>query len=224
MSLESVMARVGELQQLIEPRARTTAASPGGANFAQQLSAARGVPAALLAGAGAAGTGLPAWQAGPAGTQALPGAAGGSAAGAQRAALAAAELGVTEAPPGSNDSPRIAEYRQAMRGAPGVGPWCAYFVSWVSRQAGTPLGETGQGFAAVDAVYAWAQRTGRAVPNSAGAPARPQPGDLIVWDEHMGLVESVDPDGTVRTIEGNSSDMVARRTHAAGSALGYVRL
>jgi hypothetical protein len=30
--------------------------------------------------------------------------------------------------------------------------------------------------------------------------------------------------GTVHTIEGNSSDQVIRRTHAAGSALGYVRV
>lgn len=218
MSVETVMARVGELQQLIDPRAR--AAPPAGANFAQQLTAAQGVPAGLLAGAG---TGVPAWQPAVTGAAAVPGAAATPAA-AQRVGLAAAELGVTEAPPGSNDSPRIAQYRQAMQGNPGVGPWCAYFVSWVSQQAGTPLGEVGQGFASVDAVYAWAQRTGRAVPNSPGAPARPNPGDLIVWDEHIGLVESVDPDGTVHTIEGNSSDMVARRTHDAGSALGYVRL
>jgi YD repeat-containing protein len=53
---------------------------------------------------------------------------------------------------------------------------------------------------------------------------QPQPGDLIVWDEHIGLVERVDPNGTVHTIEGNSSDQVIRRTHAAGSALGYVRV
>jgi len=220
MSVESVMARVGELQQLIDPRARPAQHPTGTGNFAQQLSAAQGVPAALLAGAGPA---TPAWQAGVTGAAPLTGPPG-SATGTQRVALAAAELGVTESPPGSNNSPRIAEYRAAMRGAPGVGPWCAYFVSWVGQQAGTPLGESGQGFASVDAVYAWAQRTGRAIPNTAGAPATPQPGDLIVWDEHIGLVESVGADGTVTTIEGNSSDMVARRTHAASSALGYVRL
>ena len=41
----------------------------------------------------------------------------------------------------------------------------------------------------------------------------PQPGDLIVWDEHIGIVESVAADGSIRTIEGNSSDQVARRTY-----------
>ncbi len=219
------MARVGELQQLADPRARVAAppvAAPSGSTagaFAQQLSTAAGQttgtwnPSLVGLAPGGAGVGV----AGPA-------APAGTGTGARRVAVAAGEIGVTEHPPGSNNGPRIAEYRAAMRGAPGVGPWCAYFTSWVAQQAGTPLGETGQGFASVDAVYAWAQRTGRAVPNSPGAPAQPQPGDLIVWDEHIGMVESVDPDGTVHTIEGNSSDQVIRREHAAGSALGYVRL
>ncbi|MBI5104846.1 MAG: CHAP domain-containing protein, partial [Solirubrobacterales bacterium] len=56
--------------------------------------------------------------------------------------------------------------------------------------------------------------------------AVPQPGDLIVWDEHIGIVESVNPDGSMTTIEGNSSDAVTRRQHGAGGdgAVGYVRL
>ena len=55
---------------------------------------------------------------------------------------------------------------------------------------------------------------------------QPQPGDLIVWDEHIGVVESVGADGTIATIEGNSSDQVSRRTYAPGErpAVGYVRL
>ena len=65
----------------------------------------------------------------------------------RRSQLAQAEVGVAEQPPGSNDSPRIAQYRQATAGS-GVGPWCAYFVSWAARQAGAPLGDQGQGFGA----------------------------------------------------------------------------
>jgi hypothetical protein len=146
----------------------------------------------------------------------------GGTAGLRALQAAQAEVGVTEQPPGSNDSPRIAMYRQATAGS-GVGPWCAYFTSWAAAQAGAPLGEAGQGFGSVDALYAWAQRTGRAVP---AAGTRPNPGDLVVWDEHIGIVESVDPDGTIHTIEGNSSNMVARRTHDASGdgAVGYVRL
>ena len=132
------------------------------------------------------------------------------------------ELGVAEQPPGSNDAPRIAQYRQATAGS-GVGPWCAYFVSWAAREAGVPIGDAGQGLGLVDDVWAWAERSGKAVP---AAGATPQPGDLIVWDEHIGVVESVAADGTITTIEGNSSDAVSRRTYGAdgGGAVGYVRL
>jgi surface antigen len=54
----------------------------------------------------------------------------------------------------------------------------------------------------------------------------PAPGDLIVWSgRHVGIVESVDPDGSIHTIEGNSSNAVSRRTYGAdgGGATGYVR-
>jgi hypothetical protein len=127
-------------------------------------------------------------------------------------------------PPGSNDSPRIAQFRAATAGAPGPGPWCAYFTSWAAKEAGVPLGNSGQGFGRVDDVYAWAQSAGRANPISSGQP--PQPGDLIVWDEHIGIVESVGPDGSIRTIEGNSSDQVARRNYGkdGGGAIGFVRM
>lgn len=192
MSVEAVIARIAEIDRALNPRPATAAA---GTDFAQLLrsQSVAGVPS-FVAGA--------------------PG-GGGSAV----ASFAAGEVGVTEQPPGSNDAPRIAEFRTATAGS-GVGPWCAYFVSWAAKQAGTPLGEAGQGFGSVDALYAWAQRTGRAE----GSSYTPKPGDLIVWDEHIGIVESVAPDGTVSTIEGNSSDMVARRQHAPGSMLGFVKM
>jgi hypothetical protein len=134
------------------------------------------------------------------------------------------EIGQAEQPPGSNNSARIAQYRQATAGS-GVGPWCAYFTSWAAREAGVPLGDNGQGFGRVDDVYAWAQKSGKAIPNTGGN-VTPQPGDLIVWDEHIGVVKNVDADGTIHTIEGNSSDRVSERTYAPGArpAIGYVRL
>jgi hypothetical protein len=129
------------------------------------------------------------------------------------------ELGVAET--SENDSPRISVYRNATAGAPGPGPWCAYFVSWLAKESGSPLGDAGQGFGSVDDVWAWAQSAGRAVPTGTGTP---QPGDLIVWDEHIGMVERVLPDGRIQTIEGNTSDHVGRRIHPAGSAIGFVRM
>jgi len=202
MSVVDVLERIAELRAGLVPPAPVAPpvmAAAGSATFSALLdSAGAAVPLAAPASAVPAG----------------PGGAGVLAA-VQR------EVGVAEQPPGSNDSPRIAQYRQATAGS-GVGPWCAYFTSWAAREAGMPLGDSGQGFGRVDDVYAWAQRTGRAVPNGPGVALRP--GDLIVWDEHIGVVEAVLPDGSVQTIEGNSSDQVARRTHAAGSALGYVRM
>src|SRR5262245_65613863 len=117
----------------------------------------------------------------------MPATTGTGASGALSAAQS--QVGVSEQPPGSNDSPQIAEYRTATAGS-GVGPWCAYFVSWAAAQAGTPVGEAGQGFGSVSALYAWAQRTGRATPADQGV--QPTPGDLIVWGgRHIGIVESV---------------------------------
>jgi CHAP domain len=198
MSIEMAIARVAELHSALGAPA-PVAAPPAAANptaFASML------------GAQQAGAVAP---------------TGGGPAGQQIVALVQGEVGQAEQPPGSNDSPRIAQYRQATDGAPGPGPWCAYFTSWAAKLAGVPLGDHGQGFGSVDAVYAWAQSSGKAIP--AGSQP-PQPGDLIVWDEHIGVVEAVTPDGKIQTIEGNSSDKVSRRTYGAdgGGAIGFVRL
>jgi hypothetical protein len=208
MTLTTTLARIDELRGLLAPPPVVqTGGAAAPAAFASALQAA--APATATAS-----TSSP---------LALTPATGGTNAG--RAALAAAqgEVGQAEQPPGSNDSPRIAQYRNATAGS-GVGPWCAYFVSWAARQAGAPLGDSGQGFGRVDDVWSWAERTGKAMP--AGGGQAPQPGDLIVWDEHIGIVESVGADGSIHTVEGNSSDRVSRRTYGAdgGGAVGYVRL
>ena len=204
MSLQAVFARIAQIDEIVSPRPPAASTAMGASGF---LSALDGVQHSSSLAAPAA---APMLGAGTAGQGAL--------------AAAQAEVGVAEQPPGSNDGPRIAEYRTATAGS-AVGPWCAYFTSWCASQAGVPLGEVGQGFGSVDALYAWAQRTGRAVP--AGQGVSPSAGDLIVWGgRHIGIVESVDPDGSIHTIEGNSSNAVSRRTYGpdGGGATGYVRL
>lgn len=197
MSFDVAMARMTQLQSLMNPAVAAPVAAPT-TSFATQLRSAA-TPVTLSADAPA------------------------STAGQAIVNLVRQEVGVAEQPPGSNDSPRIAQFRQATAGS-GVGPWCAYFTSWAAREAGVPLGDNGQGFGRVDDVYAWAQKAGKAVPNTGDV--KPQPGDLIVWDEHIGVVESVGADGTINTIEGNSSDKVSTRSYPPGSrpAIGYVRL
>jgi CHAP domain len=211
MSIDVALARMAQLQVAFTPQAAQDAQPTTAATATATATA----PTADFASA--LGTAQGAAIASP-----MPG-GGGTSAGLAALAAAKGEVGVAEQPPGSNDSPRIAQFRQATAGS-GVGPWCAYFVSWAARQAGAPIGDQGQGFGRVDDVYAWAQRTGKAIPAGDGVP--PQPGDLIVWDEHIGIVDSVEPNGTIHTVEGNSSDKVSERTYGpdGGGAVGYVRL
>ena len=200
MALSDVLIRIETLQAAFQPRVTPPSSGAVQGAFATQLQSAGGAAPASFAG---------------------PLAPGGTPAGQAALNIAGAEIGVAEQPPGSNDSPRIAEYRTATAGS-GVGPWCAYFTSWVARQAGTPLGDRGEGFGSVDQLYAWAQRAGRAVANGPGVV--PRPGDLIVWDEHVGIVEQVLPGGRIQTLEGNSSNRVSRTVHDFSAALGYVRM
>jgi hypothetical protein len=144
--------------------------------------------------------------------------------GAARVALALRELGVAEDPPGSNDSARIAEYRTATARS-GVGPWWAYFTSWIGAQAGTPLGAGGQGEGYVPTMANWLRGDGRYVTPTQGTP---RPGDLVFFDwerdgelDHIGLVESVTADGRVHTIEGNADGAVRQRDYAASQIAGY---
>jgi hypothetical protein len=212
MSVEAVLTRIQEIRTGLDPQAApapaTSPVTAAPVTFAGQL----GTATATLSSPATSALATPA----------LAGVQGGTA-GQRMVALAQAEVGQAEQPPGSNDSPRIAEYRSSTAGS-GIGPWCAYFTSWLGRQSGAPLGESGQGFGSVGALAAWAQRTGRGIPASAGPP---QPGDLVVWgSQHIGIVESVGADGSVHTIEGNSSDAVTRRSYGpdAGGATAYVRV
>ena len=212
MTLDVAMMRVSELQTMLAPSVPVTARGTAGAASAASGAASPTSFAAMLGQPAAApGAGSP----NPS--------VGGTGAGRAALAVAQAEVGQAEQPPGSNDSPRIAQYRKATAGSM-VAPWCAYFVSWAAREAGAPLGDSGQGFGAVSDVWDWGQRTGKAfTPDQ----RPPQAGDLIVWDgRHMGMVESVGADGSVHTIEGNSSDSVIRRVHGpdGDGATGYVRL
>lgn len=212
MSLEATIARVSELQaQLgLRPtmpmRAVVTANEAQTINrFAPQLQQAQAsAPAARVSAAAAVGT--------------APAAGG---VGERMVSLAQSELakGVVESPPGSNNSPDIARYRTATEGS-GVGPWCAYFVSYIAKQAGVPIGDRGQGMGLVDDITAWARRTGKFFPNE----GTPKPGDIALFDEHIGIVEKVMPDGRVQLIEGNSSNRLQQVMRSRGELIGFARL
>ena len=68
------------------------------------------------------------------------------------------------------------------------------------------------------AASARAGRTGRLV-------SQPQPGDLILFGtSHVGIGQSVNPDRSLTTVEGNASSAVSVEQHSPSEATGFVRL
>jgi hypothetical protein len=240
MTLEATLERVSAIRQALADPATLLGASgsvTGGAEAPPASAAAGGSSfAAALEQASAVAEPSPAPPdlGSPYSLQGLQGVAGssplsatglgvGGSPSARIVAIAESQLGQTEQPPGSNESPAIAEYRGATAGAIPGDPWCAYFASWVARQAGEPIGEGGRGAGAVSEVWSWAQSSGRAIPNGPGVV--PQPGDLIVFgDEHVGIVRDVLPDGQIQTIEGNYENKVAANVRSPTEATGYVNM
>lgn len=103
--------------------------------------------------------------------------------------------------------------------------WCADFVSYCAQKAGLHVNT------------ASAQGVQDAITKQGGWKGKnnPQPGDAVTfawngkggWADHVGIVEKTFKDKSgklwIQTIEGNSSDQVARRTYPADSAVikGY---
>lgn len=124
--------------------------------------------------------------------------------------IARAEIGVGEAPNGSNDGPGVRKY-QAVTGAYRA-PWCASFCQWVWMRAGIgPLANRSASAYYIGS-YAQAHRWTRSTP---------APGCGVVYrigQGHIGIVESVFRDGTFEAIEGNEANAV-RRMHRSPSVV-----
>ena len=133
--------------------------------------------------------------------------------------LAQRELarGVHEIPDGSNRSPDIRRYDRATVGSMYGAPWCAYFASYIAKQAGVPIGYGGAGIGYVPYIREWARATGR-------VRRTPKPGYLITFPEHVGIVEHVYANHTLSSIEGNAGNAVRREYHSWGEAVDYVQI
>lgn len=128
----------------------------------------------------------------------------GAAGKAEVLALARQELGVCEQPAGSN----CVKYNTAYYGREVSGeayPWCCVFLWWLFWKAGlSALFYGGKKTASCGALARYAKAQGRYV--EAGY----QPGDLVLFCfdggviQHIGLLERVEADGTLVTIEGNT--------------------
>lgn len=103
--------------------------------------------------------------------------------------------------------------------------WCACFVSWCADQCGYIDAGVIPKFALVSDGVHYFQSKGQWQDGS----YTPKPGDIIffTWSgdgsaDHVGFVENV-TDGTVNTIEGNTTDSCARRSYPLGGymILGY---
>jgi hypothetical protein len=206
VAVEDVLARISEIESLAARFAGHAGSAPT-TDFAQTLSRASLAPGTVRS---------PSTQALVAvGTAPAPGQAG-----TRALAVAQGEIGVAEEPSGSNDGPRIRDYRAADGSSAGM-PWCATFVSWAAKSVGAPIGENGQGYASVADIEAWGRRTGRYVPVT----EEPRPGDIVLYgSRHVGLVESVGPGDHLTTVEGNHGNKVARVDRRRDEVTGYVRL
>ena len=124
------------------------------------------------------------------------------------------QLGQCENPPGSNST----KYGKWF-GVDGVA-WCAEFQVWSFNQVpgGAALIHNLHTYYSGDILEA-GRRLGEEVPLEQAAP-----GDIVIFDwgdggitDHIGIVESHTPGSTtVHTIEGNTSDCVARRDRTEG--------
>jgi len=85
-------------------------------------------------------------------------------------------------------------------------PWCGSFVMWCAAQIKQPIPNvvyTPAGVSGFQGIGRWAN----------AATAKPKPGDIVFFDfveggapvEHVGIVVKDNGDGTVTTIEGNTS-------------------
>lgn len=106
---------------------------------------------------------------------------------------------------GPNTGPRVAQY-QAATGLAGTGwAWCDAFCDFCFAQSGRPLDELERS-AGVERTFELAQQHRWLV-------ADPGRGDLVCfqWDsgalDHIGFVVQSQPDGSIKTVEGNTSGM-----------------
>lgn len=129
------------------------------------------------------------------------------------------EIGTTES--GDNRGEALKYAHTFGRGAEA---WCADFVSYVTQQSGGKMNDP----------YCPSVVSDLKADGNWKGKSNPQPGDLVLFDwdgdrvaDHIGIVEKVNSDGTIGTIEGNTSNPqtgqegVWRRTRSLSTVLGF---
>ena len=106
--------------------------------------------------------------------------------------------------------------------------WCADFSTYVVKEAFRNAGKSlpsGFGSSSVSGLMNWANskgcflQTAGITNKSSVIKGKVKAGDLIIFKNagksHVGVVESIGADGRINTIEGNTSNKVARRSYSA---------
>ena len=116
-------------------------------------------------------------------------------------ATAQNQIGICEEPPGSNDVVFNTDYYGYEVSGDDY-PWCCVFVWWCFNKSGNGAAfYNGGKVAGCSAVYTWAQQDGLFITKN-----QAQFGDIVLFGtDHIELVVSVNPDGSVTTIGGNTS-------------------
>jgi len=115
-------------------------------------------------------------------------------------------LEVAQAEVGTAEGPKENETKYGKFTKHDFQPWCGSFVMWCAAQVKFKLPNvvyTPAGKAGFQGTGAW----------SAAETAKPKPGDIVFFDfvkggadvEHVGIVLKDNADGTITTIEGNTS-------------------
>ena len=145
--------------------------------------------------------------------------------------IAISQIGKEEVPRGSNWG-KTGDPVPAYLASVGINfpaSWCMAFVNWCFEQAGQQLGVPNPLFKTGGVLTGWSNRPR----NQVKVPAI---GDIFIMDlghglGHTGIIEKIDQDGALHTVEGNTNDTgsregyeVARKTrHNAKPIVGYLR-
>ena len=125
--------------------------------------------------------------------------------------VAQSQVGEMEKPLGSNWGMPVQDYLASV-GINEPASWCMAFVYWCFGTACKNLGISPNPLTCTGAVvHAWMVAYPQHNYPQGHAASIPQPGDIFIMEfsptaGHTGIIESVDPDGTLHTIEGNTDD------------------
>ena len=118
---------------------------------------------------------------------------------------------------GETETGNTADIEKITKINPAQTPWCAAFAMNLLKNYGfNESGLSNPNY--VPTVESWAKGNGDW--KGSGSGYTPKPGDAICFGggAHIGIVKSVDSDGTIHTIEGNNNNAVSEGTYKPGDS------